>query len=96
MVKLFCHYNLPSVYRTYDLRGIGPTYFATLIRFCDLSIETINNALLLFNFTQYVTKNLQEVNLFQSQTEQIVTLFKQTTINSYLQALSMGQQMFIW
>ena len=77
----------------FDLRSIGSIYYATLIKFCDLSLETINNALLLFNFTQYITKNLQDVNLFQSQTEQIVTLFKQATINSYLQALLVGQQM---
>jgi hypothetical protein len=77
----------------HDLRVIGPIYFSSLIRFCDLSVETINNALLLFNFTKYITKNLQEVNLFRSQTEQITTLFKQTTTSSYLLALSMGKQM---
>jgi hypothetical protein len=76
-----------------DLRGIGPIYFSSLIKLCDLSVETINNALLVFNFTKYTTKNLQEVNLFRSQTEQITTLFKQTTTSSYLLALSMGQQM---
>ena len=76
-----------------DIRYFSPIYFSNLIKFCDLSLETINNALLLFNFTQYITKNLQEVNLFRSQTEQITTLFKQTTTSSYLLALSMGQQM---
>jgi hypothetical protein len=77
---------------TLDLRTIGSSYFSTLLSFCNLSVETINNALLVFNSTKYVTKNLQQTDLFQSQTEQIVNIFKQTTTNSYLQALSMSQQ----
>jgi hypothetical protein len=76
-----------------DLRGFGGAYFSTLLTFCNLSLETINNALLVFNSTTYVTKNVQQTDLFQSQSEQIINLFKQTTTNSYLQALSMGRQM---
>jgi hypothetical protein len=75
-----------------DLRSIGPSYFSTLLSFCNLSLETINNALIIFNSTKYVTKNVQQTDLFQSQTEQIVNLFKKTTTNSFLQALSMDRQ----
>jgi hypothetical protein len=76
-----------------DFRNFGGSYFSTLLTFCNLSLETINNALLVFNSTTYVTKNVQQIDLFQSQSEQIINLFKQTTINSYLQVLSMGRQM---
>ncbi|CAF4010727.1 unnamed protein product [Adineta steineri] len=77
-----------------DVRNMAPLYYRTLSTFCNLSVDTINNALLVFNFTEYVTKNVQQINLFQSQTEQIVNLFKQTTANSYLQALSVDREMF--
>jgi hypothetical protein len=76
-----------------DLRVFGQSFFSTLSAFCVLSLETINNALLVFNSTKYVTKNVQQTDLFQSQTEQIINLFEQTTTNSYLQGLSMGRQM---
>jgi hypothetical protein len=76
-----------------DFRSFGGSYFSTLSTFCNVSLETINNALLVFNSTTYVTKNVQQTDLFQSQTEEIVNLFKQTTTNSYSQALSMGRQM---
>jgi hypothetical protein len=76
-----------------DFRNVAPAYFSTLLQFCNLSIDTINNALLVFNSTIYVTKNVQQTDLFRLQTEQIVSLFEQTTTNSYLQSLSMGRQM---
>jgi hypothetical protein len=78
---------------SFDLRVFGGSYFSTLSTFCNVSLETINNALLVFNSNAYVTKNVQQTDLFQSQIEEIVNLFKQTTTNSYSQALSMGRQM---
>jgi len=92
-VKLFAYPHDSLIY-TLDLRSIAPSYYLTLSAFCNLSVETINNALFVFNSTKYVTKNVQQTDLFQSQTEQITNLFKQTTINFYLQALSMDREMF--
>ncbi|CAF1364363.1 unnamed protein product [Adineta steineri] len=77
-----------------DIRNVAPLYYRTLSAFCNLSVDTINNALLIFNFTKYVTKNVQQINLFQSQTQQIVNLFKKSTANSYLQAFSVYREMF--
>jgi hypothetical protein len=77
---------------TLDLRNTAASYYSTLGAFCNVSLKTINNALLVFNSTKYVTKNVQQTGLFRSQTDQIVNLFKQTTTNSYLQALSMERQ----
>ena len=76
-----------------DLRTIAASYFSTLSAFCNLSVISINNALLTFNSTKYVTKNVQQIDLFRSEIAQIVNLFEQTTTNSYLQALSMGRRM---
>ena len=77
---------------SFDFRALGPPYFSTLLSFCNLSPKIIQNALLLFNSTKYVTKYLQRKDLFQSEVQQIVDLFKQATINSYSQITSMGRQ----
>ena len=76
-----------------DFRNIAAIYSSSLLKFCNLSSEAINDALLVFNSTKYVTKNVQQTDLFLSETEQIVNLFKQTTAKIYLQALSMSREM---
>lgn len=77
-----------------DFRAVGPNFFSTLAAFCVLSLETINNALFTFNSTKYVTRNVQEPDLFQSRIEQIIDLQKRSIINSFQQLLSMSRQTF--
>ncbi|CAF0887032.1 unnamed protein product [Adineta steineri] len=79
----------------YDIRSIGSIYFTTLSKFCNLSLETINNALLSFNSTKYTTRNVQQLDLFQSQTEKIIDDLEKSTTNSFLQLLSIYKHTFI-
>lgn len=76
----------------YDIRNIGQSFFPTLASFCNLSLQTINSELFVFNATKYVTKIVQRSDLFQTQTQQIISLFKQSTTNSFLQLLSMFRE----
>ncbi|CAF1591524.1 unnamed protein product, partial [Didymodactylos carnosus] len=81
-------HSLVSQIANNDIRSVGAPFFRTLSSFCDLSLESIENELSVFNSTKYVTKNVYQQDLFQSQTKQIVALFIQRTINSFLQTLS--------
>ena len=76
----------------YDIRNIGQSFFPTLSSFCGLSLQIINSELFIFNSTKYVTKTVQQPELFQPQTEQIISLFKQSTTNSFLQLLSIFRE----
>lgn len=76
----------------YDLRNIGQSFFPTLSSFCNLSLQIINSELVIFNSTKFVTKTVQQSELFQSQIQQIIFLFKQSTTNSFLQQLSIFRE----
>ncbi|CAF4213438.1 unnamed protein product [Adineta steineri] len=78
-----------------DIRSLGSIYFTTLSKFCNLSLETINNALFSFNSTKYVTRNVQLLDFFQTQTEKIIGDLEKSTINSFLQLLSIYKYTFI-
>ena len=75
-----------------DFRISGSSFFPTLLSFCNLSFQTINRELLVFNSTKYVTRNVQRLDIFQSQSQEMVSLFKQTTTNAFLQLLSVSRQ----
>ena len=75
-----------------DFRSIGSTFFTTLAAFCKLSIETIDNALVLLNSEKYVTRNVRQLDLFQSETEQITDNFKRSTVDTFLQQISLATQ----
>ncbi|CAF1562719.1 unnamed protein product [Adineta steineri] len=75
-----------------DFRAAGLAFFPLLGTLCNLSLETISTELLNFNATKYATKNLQPRDLFQSEAQQITTLFQQTTRNSFLLQLAIFQQ----
>ena len=75
-----------------DFRWVAFSFSQTLTLFCDLSLETITSQLITFNSTIYATKNVQRSDLFLSQTQQIMSLFEQTTRNSFLLQIAMFRQ----
>ncbi|CAF1160810.1 unnamed protein product [Adineta steineri] len=76
----------------FDFRFSNYAFFPTILRFCELSQETINNEIFIFNSTKYVTKYVQQIDLFNSQTQQLISNMKQTTENSFQILISMSRQ----
>ncbi|CAF0796413.1 unnamed protein product [Adineta steineri] len=90
------HYLIPlNGAPGYDFRYRCQTFFPAISSFCQLSMKTVNKQLLVFNETKYVTKYVQPFDLFQLQTEQLISNMKQTTANSFQLLLSMLRQS-IW
>ncbi|CAF4073640.1 unnamed protein product, partial [Adineta steineri] len=78
-----------------DFRFSNTAFFPTILSFCQLSLKTINNEILVFNSTKYITKSVQEIDLFNSQTQQLISNMKQTTVNLFQLSISMLRQT-IW
>ncbi|CAF3605536.1 unnamed protein product, partial [Adineta steineri] len=83
--------NSYNLYTT-DFRYTNPIFFLTILSFCQLSLKTINNELIIFNSTKYVTKSVQVIEIFNSQTQQLISNMKQTTVNSFQLSISMLRQ----
>ncbi|CAF3670536.1 unnamed protein product, partial [Adineta steineri] len=75
-----------------DFRYSNFVFFPTIVSFCQLSLKTINNEIFIFNSTKYVTKYVQEIDLFNSQTQQLISNMKQTTVNLFELSISMLRQ----
>ncbi|CAF3651242.1 unnamed protein product [Adineta steineri] len=75
-----------------DFRASNIGFFPTMLSFCQLSLKTINNEILIFNSTKYITKSVQEIDLFNSQTQQLISNMKQTTVNLFQLSISMLRQ----
>ena len=78
-----------------DFRYTNSKFFQTIASFCQLSLETIDNQLLVFNSTKYITKYVQSTDLFYSEIQQLINDMTQTTINTFKLLLSMLRQT-IW
>ncbi|CAF0779850.1 unnamed protein product [Adineta steineri] len=75
-----------------DFRYNNEAFFPTILSFCQLSLKTINNEILIFNSTKYVTKSVQQIDLFNSQTQQLISNMKQTIVNLFQLSISMLRQ----
>ncbi|CAF3955137.1 unnamed protein product [Adineta steineri] len=75
-----------------DFRYTNAAFFPTILSFCELSRETIKNEIFIFNSTKYVTKSVQQIDLFNSQTQQLISNMKQTTVNLFQLSISMLRQ----
>ncbi|CAF1592593.1 unnamed protein product [Adineta ricciae] len=71
----------------------GIAVFQTLITFCDLSSETIENRLREFYSGQFVSASLLSSELFYLQIESLITQFISTTTNTFLLSLSSIRKM---
>ena len=69
-----------------------PHFFSTLKSFCNLSSQTIDNQLFVFNSTTYTTKNVQRRDLFKSQTQQFINIVKQATRNLFFLRIQISRQ----
>ncbi|CAF1157256.1 unnamed protein product, partial [Didymodactylos carnosus] len=72
-----------------DFRVTMSSSFLALLTFCKLSIETIQNTLLVFNSSTFVTSNVISENLFQVRAVEFISLFQETTIKSFQNSLKM-------
>ncbi|CAF4019825.1 unnamed protein product [Adineta steineri] len=75
-----------------DFRYTNAAFFPTILSFCELSRETIKNEIFIFNSTKYITESVQEIDLFNSQTQQLISNMKQTTANLFQLLISMSRQ----
>jgi len=67
-----------------DFRQIASPLFQLLSSFCQLSLETVNTELLVFNFTTLITPNLVSQQQFLMQTSEIISQFIENTARSFL------------
>jgi hypothetical protein len=72
-----------------DFRVTSPSAFQTLTAFCTLVNETISNSLTQFYSSQYVSASVTPENVFQSQTNVLISQFISSTTNEFLSSLSM-------
>ncbi|CAF0778637.1 unnamed protein product [Didymodactylos carnosus] len=76
-----------------DFRHIAGLFFQMLYSFCQLSLQTIDTALVTFNSTAFITPNLVPLAQFQVQTNQFVNQFTQNTARSFASTLSLINNM---
>ncbi|CAF3562548.1 unnamed protein product [Adineta steineri] len=75
-----------------DFRFSNTAFFPTILSFCQLSLKTINNEILIFNSTKYVTKSVQQIDIFNSQTQQLISSMQQTTVSLFQLSISVLRQ----
>lgn len=78
-----------------DFRYSNSLFFQVVGSFCELSLETITNQIFVFNATKYVTKDVQQIDLFHAQVQQLIDDIIQATQNSLKLFTSMLRQT-IW
>ncbi|CAF4538289.1 unnamed protein product, partial [Didymodactylos carnosus] len=66
-----------------DFRATMSYSFLALLTFCELSLETIQNTLLVFNSSTFVTSSVISENIFQLRADEFISLFQETTIKSF-------------
>ncbi|CAF1058517.1 unnamed protein product [Adineta steineri] len=80
---------LHYLYTSNDPRIVVSYAFQALGAFCELIESTINNSLIQFNSTQYITASVASSDLFQSQAQSFIDQFKLSTTNNFLLSLNM-------
>ncbi|CAF3755200.1 unnamed protein product, partial [Adineta steineri] len=71
-----------------NFQWTGSNAFQALRAFCDLIESTINNSLIQFNSTQYITASVASSELFQLQARSFVKQFISSTINTFVLSLN--------
>ncbi|CAF1094407.1 unnamed protein product [Didymodactylos carnosus] len=59
--------------------------------FCELAQKTIQNELITFNSTKFISVSVISQRLFQSKTESTIQTFKQTTVSTFIRSLQLVQ-----
>jgi hypothetical protein len=72
-----------------DFRSTSPSSFQALATLCQSIKTTINNNLIQFYSTQYVSTSITPLEIFQSRVQQLINQFIGLTANSFLSSLSM-------
>ncbi|CAF0953898.1 unnamed protein product [Adineta steineri] len=80
---------LHYLYTSNDPRIVVSYAFQALGAFCELIESTINNSLIQFNSTQYITASVASSELFKSQVQSFIDQFKLSTTNNFLLSLNM-------
>ena len=75
------------IYSSGDFRIVVSYAFQGLRAFCELIESTINNSLIQFNSSQYITASVASVQLFQSETQSFIDQFISSTTNNFLLSL---------
>ncbi|CAF1524142.1 unnamed protein product, partial [Didymodactylos carnosus] len=74
-----------------DYRWTGPLFFQALLGLCQLTNETIQNDLVVFRSSKYVTSVVQPEILFYSQTQSLIDVFISTTTDTFFQVFNMAR-----
>ncbi|CAF1112213.1 unnamed protein product [Adineta steineri] len=71
-----------------NFRRTGSNAFQALRAFCELVESTINNSLIQFNSSQYITASVASPELFQSQAQSFINQFISSTTNTFVLSLN--------
>ncbi|CAF1449799.1 unnamed protein product [Adineta steineri] len=71
-----------------NFRRTGSNAFQALRAFCELVENTIDNSLIQFNSSQYITASVASPELFQSQAQSFINQFISSTTNTFVLSLN--------
>ncbi|CAF1226590.1 unnamed protein product [Adineta steineri] len=71
-----------------NFQWTGSNAFQALGAFCELIESTINNSLIQFNSSQYITASIASLELFTSQAQSFVDQFISATTNTFVSSLN--------
>jgi len=75
-----------------DFRITSSYAFQALAMFCDLINKTLSDSFIRFYSTEYISRLITPVELFESQVESFIDQFRSSTTNSFLLSLSMNRE----
>ncbi|CAF3643756.1 unnamed protein product [Adineta steineri] len=77
-----------ATFTTINFQWTGSNAFQALRAFCELVESTINNSLIQFNSTQYITASVASLDLWKSQTQSFIDQFRSSTTNTFVSSLN--------
>ncbi|CAF1356920.1 unnamed protein product [Didymodactylos carnosus] len=85
-------HNIIMIHNHLDFRSAGNGLFILLADFCKLVNQTIDDALIVFKSTQFISSNAISSTLFNIQVNALIDLFIQTTTDTFGRSLSIVRQ----
>ena len=88
--KWFAHITAAAdLYASKDFSYVGGPFFQALGAFCDLAKDGLNNALLTFNSTRFISTTALAEDLFMRRVQSVIDTFQMNTIGTFIQPFDM-------
>jgi hypothetical protein len=81
-------YAAAGDYISTDLSYVGGPLFQALSTFCDLGKTNLNDSLVIFNNTRFISSTMLTEDLFFQRTQSIIDTFKGTTVKNFIQSFN--------